>query len=394
MSEPKKRGKSGVYYIRYELPPGPDGKRRQRRVACPGLNKQEARDHLAEIRAQIRRGTYIDPDSATVGTFLAEWLKGAAAGSVRPNTLETNQRACDDHIIPALGRIAMGKLTPMHIQEFVNNLTTKGRIHRREGEPAGLAPKTVRNIHMVLHAALRQAVAWRLIPYNPADGVTLPRRRRTDKRAASVGDVAALLPLLEASKHRVPFLILLETGLRRSEVLGLRWEDVSLESSQLWVRKSVGYAKATGVYLEDTKTAAGERPVLVSSELVGLLREHRRCQVTLASDSESGFTDQGLVCPNPTGGLMMPKVLTRAFSVITEKAKVDLDLHELRHTQISQLGNMGIYDPVTRDRVGHEDASVTRMYTHTTVEMQRPAVEVMTNFIAAARALAQTSKTG
>jgi integrase len=387
------RDKNLVWKIRWDDVPGPNGERRQRTKSMRKLGNSEAAAKKELRRVETAVDDRLNPDGTTLtlGQYLDRWYEDFALQQHHPTTQEGEKRQIELHIKPILGGIPLPKLRPLdHIQALYKQLGKKGY---RGGN--GLSPKTIKNVHGVLHSALKQAVLWQLIDRNPADGVVLPRSEKSDKRAATPEELGKLMNRIETSRFRIPILIAMETGMRCGEIVGLRWEDMferDLNGQKihgLMVRRAAAFTQALGTYVKDTKTAAGTRTVVITPELAEQLREHRKAQMLKASDQECGYQDQGWICPSPDGSLMRPRKLTQAFIYIAGTLNINLTIHELRHTQASVLGSKGVFGPVISDRVGWVDQSMMTVYGHSTLEMQQSAVTVMSDFLGEARELAK-----
>lgn len=382
-----------VWKIRWDDPPGPNGERRQRTMSCRklGNTREIAKAELARIETEINQKTYVTQSKKTLSDLLDRWLTDCAPEVHAPTTLEVDRRCIETHIRPALGGMPLQAIQPLDVQDFCSKTLRKRK---------KLSPKTIRNVISVLRSVLRQGVLWKMIPSNPALGVVLPRVTKSQKRAATETEVGLLLEKIERSRFRMPFLIGLHTGMRSGEIAGLRWEDLAeldfegRKRHVLYVRRAAAFTKELGAFVKETKTAAGFRAVLIGDELAEELRQHRMKQMRMASDPQCSYVDQGWICPVSTGALMKPRKLGQAFRYLADRLGISLTIHELRHTQVSILASRGVYGQLISDRVGHVNQGVTQMYTHTTVEMQDVAVDVMTSFLAEARAAAAKLSSG
>ncbi len=383
----RKRGK--YYHIRYELP-GPGGKRRQVWRSCRdltrGLSDAKARRvaeaELARIESEIRGCRHIEECRYTLAQFCVLYLEDCAKVGLSPATVETARNYIRRHINPAMGHCLLRAIRPLQVQQFYNSLE--------------LAPKTVRNIAAQLHRIFHQAVIWGFLATNPADRLTLPKLKRSTKRAATIEEIAKILGRIEHSRYRLPILVILETGMRRGEVLGLRWEDLedwpdaTLDLGVINVSRAIGYTKDLHAYGKETKNDAGARPVLISADLLRELREHRAKQARKASDCRDVFEDRGWMFPDDWGELAKPPQLGKEFSRLARSVGVDLTIHELRHTQVSVLVQAGLLNKSIADRLGHSVEVMDRVYTHIGADQQRHAVEVITALLDRARRLSET----
>ncbi len=155
------------------------GRGQRIRRSVKGANRRQAEAEMRRLLAELESGTYIEPSKETLGDYLRDRLENAAAPRLRPNTLANYRTMIEAHIIPAVGRIPLAALQPLHLQQFYRQARESGRV----GEPGGLSARSVVLIHTVIHASLKQAFKWRMISQNPADAVDVPRPRRATMQA-------------------------------------------------------------------------------------------------------------------------------------------------------------------------------------------------------------------
>lgn len=364
------RQRGGVIYAIYDAVPGPDGKRRQKWLPCrhsdgTPMSMKQARTMLRGILTDIARGAHIDSESTLLSAFLAHWL-GIIGPNLAATTLERYRDLVRLHINPALGHLRLDRIKPMHVEDCLSRLKECGRL---DGKPGGLAPKTCRHIHTLLHTALRQAVRWQVIAINPVDAVAPPRVPRPQVRTASVDDIAKLLVAIDSSRFRIPILLALSTGMRRGEICGLRWEDFDADRCLLTINRSIAETSA-GYHVKHTKTDK-PRQVLLSEELVSELETWRAIQ------EERGYTDRW-ICRNAHGNLLMPKLFGLRFRRLCRSVGVEVTLHGLRHTQATNLIMAGVPVRIVAERLGHSTVRTTQdVYTHVMPSDQRQAVEVI-----------------
>lgn len=377
MKEPYKRG--NVWYIKYDEPRGPDGKRRQRTLACKGMNQKQAKQKLRDILTSIHKDAYVDPASMPFSDYLHKWLD-FARDKLAPQTHERYVEMAQRHVIPALGGLRLDKIKPMHIQDYCSKALKSGRL---DGT-GGLAPKTVKNTLGMIHAALAQAVKWQLLSKNPADAVDPPRVRRKEIRTASNADIAKLFDVIEGSKYKMPIFIILATGVRRGEAVGLKWDDFDPERRTLTVRRSLSQVK-DGVIEKETKTDRA-RVVMIPEMLVSELKAHRQEQEKRKWIFGNEYKDEGWICAGLHGERMAPKWLGNQFTRLARSVGVDITLHGLRHTQATALIMAGVPVKVVSERLGHSTVAITQdIYAHVMPHMQQRAAEVIEGILRANR---------
>ncbi len=240
----RKRGKSS-WSIVVELEPGPDGKRRQKWETVHGL-KKKAEDRLAEILHSMNVGTYVEPAKLTVKQYLSDWLNEVAKNRVAGKTWERYKAIIDHHLIPSFGELPLQKLTPSKIQSAWAQELIKGRI----GKEGGLSPQTVLHHHRLLHLAMDKALKLQLIARNPTDAVDPPRPRPKEQSVLDEAQSAWLIDAAVGTRLHLPILFAITTGLRRGEILALRWRDVDLETAYLTVNRAIEETKKAVTFKE------------------------------------------------------------------------------------------------------------------------------------------------
>ncbi len=366
-------GPRGIsYLVRVEFPPDPvTAKRRQRSKAFP--TKREAEKHLAEWLVEIERGTAIDGAKMTVGEYLLHWLETSVKHTVRRSTYVSYQHLIRNHLIPTLGMVPLQKLQPVQVQAMYSEKLNGGRSDGKEG---GLAPRTVRYLHTVLREALHQGMKWGMVARNVCDATDPPRVVRPQARTWTPEEARDFLIAAAEDTYAAAWLVALTTGLRRGELLAIRWQDVDLTKGVLHVRQSLN-AVGGERYFEQPKTAAGRRVVALSSETVTTLRMHRVRQNEQRLQCGPAWRDHDLIFTVPDGGPVWPDDLTHRFNALVKIAGAPrIRLHDLRHTHATLLLKEGIHLKIVSERLGHGGIQITAdVYSHVTPDMQRQAAD-------------------
>ena len=366
-------GPRGIsYLVRVEFPPDPvTGKRRQRSKAFK--TKREAEKHLAVWLVEIERGTAIDGAKMTVGQYLLHWLETSVKHTVRRSTYLSYEHLIRNHLIPALGAVSLQKLQPVQVQAFYSEKLNAGR---SDGKGGGLSPRTVRYLHTVLRKALQQAMKWGMVARNVCDATDPPRAVRPHVKIWTPEEARQFLQAAAEDTYAVAWLVALTTGLRRGELLAIRWQDVDLTKGLLHVRQSLN-AVGGERYFEQPKTAAGRRVVALSSETVAALRIHRVRQNAQRLRCGSAWRDHDLIFTVPDGGPVWPDDLTHRFNVLVKAAGAPrIRLHDLRHTHATMLLKEGVHLKIVSERLGHGGIQITAdVDSHVTPDMQRQAAD-------------------
>lgn len=365
----KRTGKNGVaYLVRVEFPPDPvTGQRRQRAETFRTKKAAEAR--LAEWLNEVERGTTVDATKMTVAEYLTYWL-GVHGHNLRLSTLRQYTCLVSAHLIPALGTVALQKLSPAHLTAMYTEKRTSGRCDGK----GGLAPRSVRHLHVVMHEALDFAVKHQMVIRNVCDVVDAPRFARKEMKTWTPDEIRRFLTTAEGDTYSPIWLLYVTTGLRRGEALGLRWRDIDLAAGRLNVVQSV-VDVGGHVTIQEPKTSAARRNVRLSPACLATLKDHRTRQLERRLQAGPAWTDHDLVFTTGEGSPIQPRVLARAFDVLQAKAKVQrIRLHDLRHTHATLLFNDGKNIKMISQRLGHSDVGITlSVYAHLATDAQDEA---------------------
>ena len=327
----KKNGREYPYWeARYTV--GYDhGTGKQIQKSITGKTQKEVAQKLKELTAALDAGTYIAPNKTTVGQWLDTW-QAEYLGAVKLSTVSSYQATIKNHIKPGLGAIKLESLTTQDVQEFYNSRLKGGETRE------SLSPKTVKNIHGVLHKALHQAMLNGLIRNNPSDACVLPKATKKKVKPLNEEQIATLLKALKGHKYENLILTALFTGLREGEVCGLQWDCVNLESGAILVDKQLQSIRKSvrgdrdKYALVPTKNGK-ERHLTVAPFVVELLKKEKTKQDNNRKLFEGGYEDSGLVFTDEIGRRITPQAAYRAFKlVVTELGFETARFHDLRHS--------------------------------------------------------------
>ncbi len=313
----------------------------------------------------------------TIGDYLERWLEHIRQ-RVRTRTSERYAGIVRGHLIPRLGHIPLRKLTPLVIQQFEAKALEGGRL-RGEG---GLSPQTVLHLHRVLSEALRQAVRWQLLPANPAAAVSPPRPRRAEIAIVGPESAQAILDAARGTAVEIPVTVAIGTGMRRGEILGLRWADMDLEAHVAHVRQTL-QDTTNGLVFEAPKTDRSRRTVSLPEFVVSALRRHRSDQAARRLALGRAWLDHDLVLDRGDGGPMRPDSLSSGFRQLTKRSGLDgTRFHDLRHAHATLMLAAGVHPKVVSERLGHSGVAITLdTYSHVIPALQAEAAGVLDNLL-------------
>ena len=380
----RKDGKwQGSVLIGYNLETG-----RPKRKYFYGRTRKEVQEKINEVALKVQAGTYREPSKLTVAEWFTTWLNDYMKPSLRPTTWESYKYQVNGHIIPALGHLKLAQLQTAHIQRLYNEKLHGGRL---DGKDGGLSPKSVRYIHTVIHSALEQAKKEGMVTINPADAVKLPKREQKEIKYLDTEGVAKFLAAAKDSKYFVAFFLALNTGMRRGELLGLRWKDIDFEAGQLTVNQGLVRVSGQGLVFQEPKTKLSNRVINLAPAVVQVLKEHKKKQAEYRLMVGGIYRkDLDLVFANEIGEPLDPRAFTRVFERVIKKAGLDVTFHGLRHTFATIALEQGVDVKTIQETLGHHSSAFTMdVYSSVTAKMKREAADKVGNLLAS---LAENSR--
>jgi integrase len=365
----RKRGPN-TYTLVVELGMDATGKRRQKWHTVHG-NKKDAEAELARILHEINTGMYAEPNRLLVRDYLEQWLEEKRKSVESPKTYERYAEICRLHLIPALGHLRLADLRSKHVQDLEDEMLSNGRKDGREG---GLSARTVLHHHRVLRSALQQAVSRRIIHHNPTDNVKAPKPLTAEVKVLDEGQTMQLLAALRETRLYLPAFLAATTGLRRGEILALRWADVDLKTARLTVNRSLGQTRQGGLRFGPPKSEKGLRTIALPAMTVEALERHHAKQSAERLRLGPLFEDNDLVAPRRDGRPQNPMNFTTWFSRRAKTAGYPCHFHSLRHGHATQLFSQGVPAKVVQERLGHSTIAITlNIYTHVPEAMDKEA---------------------
>ncbi len=329
-----------------------------------------------------RQGNGTLPVDTTVNEFLQHWLS-LAKSNVRPSTWE-HYGLCVRRMAPLLGKIRLTSLSPSQIRLMEDTLLNE----------KGLAGRTVRHCHAVLHNALNEAVRQNLLDRNPTSDVTAPRVVRKELRTLSRDQVKQLLSVSEGGRWHALWGLLVTTGMRLGEACALRWNDVDFMRGVATVQRSVQRQKGKGLLFVEPKTTGSRRAIRLPQGTVDMLKAHWDVVEHIRGSAGEPWREQSLIFPALTGGPLDPSRVNTALHNDLHRAGLPrLRVHDLRHTAATLLLEEGTHPKVVQDLLGHSTIAMTLdLYSHVTPRLQEEATARMQELLFDARHSAKSRR--
>jgi integrase len=367
-----RRGKKS-WRLKFDTGHDESGKRLTKFKTVRG-SKTDAQKELRRLLGQVDNGTFADPGKLTLGDYLDQWLHGHR-GSVSPRTAERYAEQIDNHIKPAIGEMLLGQLRTLDLNKLYADKLASGRLDGK----GGLSARSVHHLDRLLHTALEDAVRGNLIVVNPVNHAKRPKVEKAPPETLSDDDFSALLEKAKGGRLYTPILMILATGLRRGELLALRWRNVNLDTCVTLIVEAVEETKA-GLRIKPAKTDSGNRRVDLPAFAVQALREHQLAQKKEHMALGLGWSADTLVFPSPLGGVQRPRNFTKSVTRQARSAGIRFTPHLGRHDHFTRLLAAGLHPKIAQIRAGHSSIAVTMdIYSHVTDGLQREATERIEN---------------
>jgi integrase len=342
----------------------------RKRKVFYGKTRKEVQEKLKVALRDQQQGTLITAPKQTLAQFLFEWLENSQKQSVRPRTYERYEELVRLHIVPALGRHELQKLSAQHLQAF----------YAKKAEE-GLSATTINHFHNVLHKALDTAVKWNLVARNVCDLVSPPRRKQFEVHPLTLEQVHKLLTVVDGHEMEALFKLALATGLRRGELMGLKWQDINVDAGVLQVRRILSRvpSKMPGKgYVEaEPKTQKSRRSVVIAPFALEALTQHRERQLEAKLKARDAWQEHDYVFCTSIGTHLNPtRDMLDQLKALLKKAELpDIRFHDLRHSAATLLLSVGVHPKVVQEILGHSQISITMdVYSHVLPGMQQDAM--------------------
>jgi len=336
-----------------------------KRKTLYGKTRKEVQEKLRVALHEQKQGMLATGPQQTLKQYLEQWLEEVHRPTLRLSSYDRYRSLLNNHILPSLGHIQVNKLTVQQVQALYARKVNEG-----------LSAKTIQNIHGLLHKALDNAVKWGLVSRNVCSVVSTPRLIRHEIHPLTKEQAQLLLEKVHGQGLEAILSLALVTGMRRGELLALRWQDIDFEAMSLHVSRTVNHLGRYGYVENEPKTARSRRKIMVPQFVIEVLHEHKARQAEARLKAGSKWKEQDLVFPNTSGGFIYPDVLLNQFRKLLKNVGLPhMRFHDLRHSAATILLSMGVHVKVVQELLGHSAITMTMdVYSHVLPSMQQEAM--------------------
>jgi len=342
-----------------------------RRLTKYGKSQKEVRQWIKEMLAKIDGGLTYEGTEITLERFVELWLGGKELAR-RPKTVLQYRQITTQHILPTLGKMRLQEIRPAHIKQLYTFKKSEGR-----------GDRTVQLVHTTLYNVFKQAVREGILGRNPVEAVERPKVEQAEMQTLNEEQARQFLIAAVGSTFEAVYYLALTTGMREGELLGLKWSDLDWNKSVLFVQRQLQQIEGQGYVLVPPKTKAGRRHIKVGSGTLKQLEAHQNRQAVVKAAAGERWQENDLIFPTTIGTLLDYKRVTGEFKRILKRAGLpDIRFHDLRHTSISSLLELGMPINTVQRRAGHTKASTTvDIYGHASARSQEDAAEKIEEWI-------------
>jgi len=350
-----------------------------------GKTQKEVKEKIEKAKSDILTGIYVEPQKLTIEMWLNRYLDTFIKPNLKPASYANYKDLLKNHINPSIGKVELQKFTTDILQQFYNQKSISGRL---DGKDGGLSSRIIRMMHQVIGRALKQAVKQHLIPFNPAEAVTLPKLKYKEITPFNKNEVKQYLSAAQDNRLYAAFLLDLTTGLRRGELLALQWDDIDIDKRILAIKRTLSRVRLVDdgiskLMVGEPKTEKGKRVIPLLPEIIEELKGHKVRQAKERLKKGEQYENNDLVFCTPEGKYIEPRNFHRIHTAILEKAELrHVRIHDLRHTFATILLEAGEDPKTMSELLGHAKVSTTLdIYCHSSIEMKEQTVSKLGGLI-------------
>jgi len=351
------------------------------RKSIYGTSQDEVRKKLTQLTAAVDDGTYVEPSKLTVSMWLDIWT-AEYLGDVKPNTVHKYKSRCRLHLKPTLGTVKLADLSAHTIQTLVN------RLQKNTGDKKGLSPKSIKDVHGVLHKALQQAVEIGYLRFNPSDACKLPRIDKQEIQPLDENAISAFLDAIQGHRYETIYTVSLFTGMRQGEVLGLSWASIDFKHGVITIDRQLQHNRETKSWEIITPKNSKTRRITPAPSVMSALWNWRQTQMKWRVNAGSAWSESGLVFTDELGSRLTPEMIRKPFKKIATSINIpESRFHDLRHSYAVAALSSGDDIKTVQKTLGHHTAAFTLdTYGHVTEKMEKESAARMEAFIKSRKA--------
>lgn len=356
-----------------------------KRVTYYGKTQKEVQQKINKAISELNDGTFIKPHTVTFGEWADKWLEDyKRPPNVKLSTYVSYEMLIRQHLKPKLGSVLLKDLNSEVLQKFYNEQVANGR---SDGK-GGLSPKTLRNLHNMIHECLQQAVYNNLIHRNISEATNLPKcSNKKEIRVLSKDEMQRFLRIISKERLKCAYILLLGSGIRLGELLALKWSDINFESGIMSINKTLNRLKTldensptkTRLIFQEPKTDKGKRLIPLSPKILDELLLHKSRQDDEKELAEGIFNDIDLVFCSTIGTPIDPRSLIRNLHNICKNSGIKrINIHAMRHTYATRLLEANQHPKIVQELLGHSNISMTLdIYSHVMPDVKKSAVQTL-----------------
>lgn len=366
----RKRGDKWSYYFTVGKVDGKYKKKEKGGFAT----KKEAEASLREALREFEiNGLVENSTDYTIEEYVKYWFDTVAVNYLKYKTMHSYRNVAQKHIYPEIGHIALKKATPLLLQKFFS-----------EKLKTYSADSIVSQIRNILSNTFKLAVKQNILPRNPLSQIELKSNKSKENTVRSVSkeDIDNFMNEIKETRYYIAFLIAIQTGARRGEILGLTWDNIDFDTNTLTINKILQYQQGDGLVFSSTKTSSSVRTLLMTQKLVEELKQHKQDQDKKRDYyGEHYYKDHSFVCCNDDGSPINPLSITQFTNKFSTKYGCHFRFHDLRHTHATLLLEADVNIKVVQKRLGHENIKTTlNVYSHVTNKLEEDSINKFDDF--------------
>ncbi|MEQ6390384.1 site-specific integrase [Bacillaceae bacterium S4-13-58] len=366
MREPKIYSMNGGYGFRMDVGINPKTGKRDRKRFGPYPTKTLARQEMKKIFIQVKQGEFVGTENMRVKEFLEKWLEHKRV-NVSAGTYAHYKPFVMNHWIPNLGMAKLNDVKPSDIQE----------IYDESVENEVVSVRSIGHMHRILNNAYNTAIKWELATRNPCTAIKPPKPEKYEMTTWDEFEVQHFLEFTKDDIYYIGYLLALSTGMRKGEILGVRWQDIDFNNQMLSVRQAVTRKKGGGFTIGELKNDNSDRTISLFDHVIEELKDHRKKQMEYKMKHRDKYKDNDLVLAASNGSFILPRNFDRQWKPLMKKSGLkQIRFHDFRHTHATLMLKQGVHPKIVQERLGHSSISVTMdLYSHVLPNIQKAAAE-------------------